>query len=185
MTTTIKRQGCFFNPIIGGCCAQRQKARADPFQQVVSSHIISGNDQHAALLRAIREDGRIMGVRCTECGMVLVPPRIACGQCWADTGEWVAVADRGVVTTFVIVNVPFYGQKVEIPYVLAHVLLDGADTSIMHLVQGLPPGDVRMGMRVAASWKAPAEREGSLTDIRCFRPSGEPDEPLERFIDKL
>jgi uncharacterized OB-fold protein len=139
----------------------------------------------ARFLRAIREDGRIMGVRCTECGMVLVPPRIACGQCWADTGEWVAVADRGVVTTFVIVNVPFYGQKVEIPYVLAHVLLDGADTSIMHLVQGLPPGDVRMGMRVAASWKASAEREGSLTDIRCFRPSGEPDEPLDRFIDKL
>jgi uncharacterized OB-fold protein len=139
----------------------------------------------ARFLRAIREEGRIMGVRCTECGMVLVPPRITCGQCWADTGEWIAVADRGVVTTFVVVNVPFYGQKVEIPYVLAHVLLDGADTSIMHLVQGLPPGEVRMGMRVGASWKPPVEREGSLTDVRCFRPTGEPDEPLERFIDKL
>lgn len=136
-------------------------------------------------LQTIRDEGRIMGVRCTACGMVLVPPGVVCGQCWADTGECVAVADRGIVTTFVVVNVPFYGQQVEIPYVLAHVLLDGADTSIMHLIREVPSNAVRMGMRVEGIWKPPEEREGSLTDIRYFRPTGEPDEPLARFIDKL
>jgi len=139
----------------------------------------------ARFLRAIKDEGRILGVRCTRCRLVLVPPRIACTACWEDTGEWVPVASRGILTTFVVVNVPFYGQKVEIPYVLGHVLLDGADTSIMHLVQEIPVGEVRMGMRVEASWKPPEEREGSLTDIRHFRPTGEPDVPIERFIDKL
>jgi hypothetical protein len=139
----------------------------------------------ARFLRAIGAEGQLYGVRCTRCRLVLVPPRIACPQCWADTGEWVPVADRGLVTTFVVVNIPFYGQKVEIPYVLAHVLLDGADTSMMHLIQEIRPQDVRMGMRVEAVWRPPTEREGSLEDIRHFRPTGEPDVPIAEFIDKL
>jgi uncharacterized OB-fold protein len=138
----------------------------------------------ARFLRGIKDDGQLLGVRCTRCRLVLVPPRIACTACWADTGEWVPVASRGVLTTFVVVNVPFYGQKVEIPYVLGHVLLDGADTSIMHLIQEIPIEQVRMGMRVEGNWKPAGEREGSLTDIRYFRPTGEPDVPIERFSDK-
>ncbi len=139
----------------------------------------------ARFLRALGEEGRILGVRCTACGLVLVPPRIACPACWADTGDWVPVASRGTLATFVVVNVPFYGQQIEIPYILGHVLLDGADTSIMHLVQEIPIADVRMGLRVEGVWKPMGEREGSLTDIRYFRPTGEPDVPIGRFIDKL
>jgi hypothetical protein len=139
----------------------------------------------ARYLRSIREDGRILGVRCTSCGMVLVPPRIACTACWADTGDWVPVESRGTLTTFVVVNVPFYGQKIEIPYVLGHILLDGADTSILHLVREIAIPEVRMGLRVEGVWKPPAEREGSLTDIRHFRPTGEPDVPIDRFIARL
>jgi hypothetical protein len=139
----------------------------------------------ARFLRAIKDEGQLLGVRCTRCRRVLVPPRIACTACWADTGEWVPVASRGVLTTFVVVNVPFYGQTVEIPYVLGHVLLDGADTSVMHLIQEIPVPEVRMGMRVEACWKAPEDREGSLTDIRHFRPTEEPDVPIERFIRRL
>lgn len=139
----------------------------------------------ARFLRAIHAQGEIFGVRCTKCRLVLVPPRVACPACWSDTREWVAVPSRGVLTTFVVVNVPFYGQQVEIPYVLGHVLLDGADSSIVHLVREVAIDDVRMGMRVEGVWKPAAEREGSLTDIRHFRPTGAPDAPLEEFIDKL
>jgi uncharacterized OB-fold protein len=69
--------------------------------------------------------------------------------------------------------------------VLGHILLDGADTSIMHLVREIAIPEVRMGLRVEGVWKPPAEREGSLTDIRHFRPTGEPDVPLDRFIARL
>ena len=49
----------------------------------------------------------------------------------------------------------------------------------------IPTEQVRMGMRVEGLWKPREEREGSLTDIRYFRPTGEPDVTIERFIDKL
>ncbi|MFN2613667.1 MAG: Zn-ribbon domain-containing OB-fold protein [Actinomycetota bacterium] len=131
----------------------------------------------------IRLDRTIHGVRCTSCRMVLVPPTIACPRCWAATEDWVAVSDRGTVTTFVLVNVPFHGQQMKLPYVLARVLLDGADTSLLHILD-VEPSDARMGMRVEAVWRE--ERTGFLNDdIVAFRATGEPDTPVESFIDRL
>ena len=51
------------------------------------------------------------------------------------TEEEVELSDKGTVTTFCVVNVPFYGQQIEIPYVSATILLDGADIGLMHLIQ--------------------------------------------------
>jgi uncharacterized OB-fold protein len=132
----------------------------------------------------IRERKQISAVRCTNCGVVIVPPSVACQRCWADTEGWIALPDHGIVTTFVVVNVPFHGQQMPLPYVLARILLDGADTSFLHLLGGVDARDARMGMRVEAVWRA--ERAGFLNDdVEYFRPTGEPDAPLASFIDRL
>lgn len=132
----------------------------------------------------VRERRKLHGVRCTSCGMVIVPPLPACATCWADTDGWVEVADHGTVTTFVVVNVPFHGLGMPLPYILARVLLDGADTSMLHVLGQIEPGAVRMGLRVEAAWSD--DRTGyPADDIRYFRPTGEPDVPPERFIDRL
>jgi uncharacterized OB-fold protein len=82
------------------------------------------------------------------------------------------------VTTFCIVNLPFFGQRIKPPYVCATILLDGADIGLFHLIQEVPAQEVRMGMRVEAVWAAPEERGPSLESIRYFRPTGEPDVPV-------
>ena len=48
-----------------------------------------------------------------------------------------------------------------------------------------PDAYERMGMRVQAVWKSDAERQGNHEDILYFRPTGEPDAPLESFIHRL
>ena len=94
----------------------------------------------------------------------------------------VELPDRGIVTTFCIVNIPVIGRNLELPYVAASVALDGADISIFALIQECKPEDVRMGMRVEAVWKPDGERQGDHEDIQYFRPTGEPDAPIERPI---
>ena len=133
-------------------------------------------------LRHVAE-GRMVGQRCPQCGKVYVPPRGACASCGCPTDEEVDVSDKGTVTTFCVVNVPFYGQKIEIPYVSATILLDGADIGLMHLVQECEASDVHMGMRVEAVWAPPAELRPSLESIRYFRPTGEPDAPFDTYRD--
>src|SRR5256885_13698871 len=133
-------------------------------------------------LRGI-EQGEIRGQRCPQCGKVYVPPRGACAACGVATDEEVKVSDKGIVTTFCVVNVPFYGQKIEIPYVSATILLDGADIGLMHLIQEVAAGDVHMGMRVEAVWCDPADRKPTLESIVHFRPTGEPDADFDTYKD--
>jgi uncharacterized OB-fold protein len=129
-------------------------------------------------------EGRLLGRRCPGCKKVYVPPRGACPTCALPPGDEVAVADTGTVTTFCVVNVPFEGQTMKLPYVYASVLLDGTDMPLLHLVD-VPATEARMGMRVRAEWVAPAERRPTLESIRWFRPTGEPDAPFSAYEEHL
>jgi uncharacterized OB-fold protein len=146
-------------------------------------HYVAG-DVRARYLRALK-DKKILGSRCSRTGKVFVPPLVNSPESFAPCEEFVELPDRGVVTTFCIVHIPVIGRNVELPYVAASVALDGADISIYALVQECTPEEVRMGMRVEAVWKPDGERQGDHEDIRHWRPTGEPDEPLESFIHRL
>ena len=120
-------------------------------------------------LRAVAE-GRLIGQRCPVCGKVYVPPRGSCPTDGVPTGEEVELPDRGTITTFCVVNVPFAGHTIEMPYVAASILLDGADIAFQHLVQEVPADRVHIGMRVEAVWRPREEWVPGLENIRHFRP---------------
>ena len=144
----------------------------------------SASPQETKYLLALQE-GRLVGQRCPECGKVYIPPRGACPVDGVPTTDEVELPDRGIVTTFCIVNVPFYGQKIKPPYVAAYVLLDGADIAFLHLILDCPAEDVRMGLRVQAVWRPREEWEPGLQNISHFRPTGEPDAPYASFREHL
>jgi uncharacterized OB-fold protein len=146
-------------------------------------HYVAG-DWRARYLRALREK-RILGSRCAKTGKVFVPPVIASPESFAPCDAFVELPPRGVVTTFCIVRIPVIGREVELPYVAASVALDGADISIYALIQECAPEQARMGMRVEAVWKPDGERRGDHEDIRYWRPTGEPDAPMESVIHRL
>ena len=129
-------------------------------------------------------EGRLLGRRCPSCTKVYIPPKGACPMCGVPCAEEVTVSDAGTLTTFCIVNVPFEGQTMKLPYVYGSILLDGADLPLLHLVQA-PAGEVRMGMRVKAEWVPPSERKPTLEAIRWFIPTGEPDATYESYEEHL
>ena len=135
-------------------------------------------------LRAI-ESGRLVGQRCPQCAKVYIPPRGSCPMCGIPTEEEVELGQRGTVTSFCIVRVPYPGQMIRPPYVSASILLDGADIPFFHLVSEIPVEDVRMGLRVEAVWLPPEERGPTAESIRWFRPSGEPDAAYDSYREHL
>ncbi len=122
---------------------------------------------------------RIVGGRCPRCRKVYLPPRGACPTCGVPADHEVEVRDTGTITTFCIIRIPFDAAPFPPPYAAVAVLLDGADMPIFHLVRGIPPEEVRMGMRVRATWVPDAELAPTLASIRWFEPSGEADLPYE------
>ena len=145
-------------------------------------HTVSPGE--SSYLRALAE-GRLLAQRCPACGKVYLPPRGACPVDGVPTETEVELPDTGIVTTFCVVNVPFHGQQVQVPYVAASVLIDGADIAFQHLILGCAPEEVRMGMRVKAVWKPREEWETSMRNIDHFEPTGEPDAPYESYAHHL
>ncbi|MFD4669699.1 Zn-ribbon domain-containing OB-fold protein [Lentzea sp. NPDC058450] len=135
-------------------------------------------------LRGLME-GRLLGQRCPSCEKVYFPPRPACPTDGVPTTDQVELADRGTITTYCVVNVPFLGQRIPPPYVSAYVLLDGADIPFLHLLLGVAPEDVRMGMRVEGVWKPREEWGPTMQNIDHFKPSGEPDAPFDSYSQHL
>lgn len=143
-------------------------------------------------------EGRIIGQRSPKSGKVYVPSngydnieRVEMGE--ADDVE---VADRGAVSSFTVITpVQYYGQKETEPYIRASILLDGADSPITGVdIRDIPVAEFRVGMRVQAVWKPPAERDVSQLGNRFggawegviarWEPTGEPDvdpRPLQEF----
>lgn len=133
-------------------------------------------------------DKRLVGQRCPTCAKVYVPPRGACPTCGVATEEEVELGTTGTVTTFCVVNVAFYGSAMELPYVSALILLDGADIPIMHLIQEVPADQVHSGMRVEPVWVDEDDRgqvPASLESIVHFRPNGEPDADPATYADHV
>lgn len=136
--------------------------------------------EESAYLRAIAQ-GKLVGARTGKTGKVDFPPHGADPATGKPTSEFVELPDKGTVTTFAIVNIPFLGQRIKPPYVAAYVLLDGADIPFLHLVSDVDAHQVRMGMRVEAVWK-PRERWGlGIDNIEYFRPTGEPDADYDTY----
>ncbi|GAC1593655.1 MAG: Zn-ribbon domain-containing OB-fold protein [Acidimicrobiales bacterium] len=115
---------------------------------------------------------QILANRCPDCGRTFVPPQPYCEACFVPTGEWVELGQEGTVEAFTVAWQSFRGGP-QPPYAIAAVRLDGADTLLMHYVQGLDlsdPNAVReqlpAGSRVRAIWSP--ERLGQILDIAHF-----------------
>jgi uncharacterized protein len=129
------------------------------------------------------EQKKLLGQRCPVCRKVYVPPRGACPTDGVPTEDEVELSHTGTVTSFCVVNVQFYGQVMELPYVSALILLDGSDIPLMHLIQEISYDQVHRGMRVEALWVDDADLAPTLESIRYFRPNGEPDAPWDSYKD--
>jgi uncharacterized protein len=140
----------------------------------------TASHEESAYLRAIAE-GKLLGAKTGENGKVYFPPHGADPATGRPTTEFVELPDKGTVTTFAIINIPFKGQRIKPPYVAAYVLLDGADIPFLHLVADVDAHEVRMGMRVEAVWKPREEWGFGIDNIEYFRPTGEPDADYDTY----
>ncbi|MGW6686368.1 Zn-ribbon domain-containing OB-fold protein [Streptomyces sp. NPDC054961] len=114
-------------------------------------------------------DRKTIGERCPSCHKVYVPPRGACPTCGVATTDRVEVGPAGTVTTYCIVNIKAKNLDIEVPYVYAHIALDGAGLALHGRIGGIPYDQVRMGLRVEPVWT----EGGRYPDH--YRPTGEPD----------
>jgi uncharacterized OB-fold protein len=115
---------------------------------------------------AALKDGRLEGVRAAD-GRVLVPPA-EYDEHGEPTGEPVALAATGTVTTWSWVAKPRATHPLARPFAWALIKLDGADTALLHAVDAVEESRIETGARVRARFAPAAERVGHIRDLACF-----------------
>ncbi len=111
--------------------------------------------------REIRDNGRLMGSRCTACGRVFCPPRRHCPLCYEPT-DWVELPGTGEVETFTTVHFGTSAHR-RYPFVCAYVKLHGTDSVLCAILEMDDVSRARVGLRVEAIFKD--ERDGRITDF--------------------
>ena len=127
----------------------------------------------------------LTGHRCPECHRVYTPPRGYCPICVVatDKNDEIALADRGVVVTYTVLNPDELHDQDEVPRAHVSVRLDDTSITLMGDLLDVAADDVRIGMRLQAVWRELPDDEAltspgdgwGITGIAGWRPSGEPD----------
>lgn len=118
----------------------------------------------------IKKNGKIMGAKCKQCGIVYVPPRMYCERCFEKLQEWVNVGNRGKVHTYTVAYINLDGSKLKEPTIYAMIKINDAEGGLIHKLEGIDPERVQIGMKVEAVFKPKEKREGSINDIKHFKP---------------
>ena len=112
-------------------------------------------------------DRKIFGIVGSD-GKVLVPPLEYDPKTFAALEAFVEVGQRGTVQSWCWVKEPREKHLLKRPFAFALILLDGADTPMVHMVDAGNESAMSTGMRVRVRWAE--ETRGSITDIECFEP---------------
>lgn len=86
-------------------------------------------------------EGKLLGLKCHECGGYTAPPQMVCSQCGSEDMEIVELSGKGEIQTFTVVYVTPEGFKPPLPIAVAK-LEEGP--WVMGNIIDIDPEDVNM-----------------------------------------
>jgi len=121
-------------------------------------------------------DKELWGTTCPECGTTYLPPRAHCWnpRCKVSETVWRMMPMEGEIWTYSVMLFSATAFMEKLPFVLAYVKVDDADTALPMQIKGIRPEDVYIGMRVHLDFID--EPKGDLMDL-YGTPSGEVEPP--------
>ncbi|MGH9196091.1 MAG: Zn-ribbon domain-containing OB-fold protein [Acidimicrobiia bacterium] len=119
---------------------------------------------------ALRDRGVFLATRCEDDGVTYAPARAFCERCLKPLDEYFEVGPIGTLESFTVVHRDLEDQKLDDPVVIGLIRLDGADTLLVHRIDGQARTDLEIGIPVEPVIKPRSARTGNLNDVEHFRP---------------
>ncbi len=93
------------------------------------------------------EDGKVMGTKCSTCGISYFPPRSDCHKCLSGNLDWFQVDGIGSLVTFSKMKYGPIGFEDDLPYTIA--LVNFGDFSVFGRMAGdVSDEEIKIGMNV-------------------------------------
>ncbi len=117
----------------------------------------------------LKDRGILTGAHCRRCDRVMVPPRSFCEECFERDIEYVEVASTGTVVTFAESYFSLDGKRLEEPFYVGIIHIDGTDGGLFHR---LKPAGKSLEIGTAVQAVIEHARNGTILDISHFEPVG-------------
>jgi hypothetical protein len=125
----------------------------------------------------------LWGTHCPLCDTTYLPPRAHCWkpECKVAETEWMRLPMKGEIWTFSVMLFSATAFMEQLPFVLAYVKVEGADTALPMQIKGVKPEDVYIGMELDI--KFVDEPTGDLMDLYGV-PAGEVKPPVDAALQR-
>jgi uncharacterized OB-fold protein len=101
---------------------------------------------------------KLMGVRCTGCKKVILPPRSLCPQCGGSDMIWTEMPTKGKLVTYTVIHVsPTQFQELS-PYAVGIVEF-GERVRLPGMIKDVKPGDLKIGMELQTDFETTVPNE--------------------------
>jgi hypothetical protein len=118
--------------------------------------------------RMLQEEGQILGTYCPSCNHIYVPAQSYCERCLAKLDDWRDVGLKGELYSFTLLYTNLDDSQKTEPEIVAFVKM--GDGGLVHRLGDVAIEEISIGMQVQAVLKPRSERQGSILDIRFFKP---------------
>ncbi len=126
----------------------------------------SAGETLSRFFKALRDEQKILGIRCPRCQKVYAPPKKTCGTCFVECSEWLEVGPSGTLLSFTQASYVSPAHRSSKPF-FGLIRLDGADTAFFHLLGETNLQSLKIGIKVSPVFAE--KRTGSILDILYFR----------------
>ncbi len=151
----------------------------------VDQHITASSRYYAGKVGsrffiALRDEKKILGIRCRTCNRVYFPPRNTCGRCFSQLSEddMLEIGLNGTLETFTRIDYEVvsvlardHESNQPAPVFYGIIKLDGADTGMAHLIGEVEFKNLKIGMRMQPVFAD--SPEANILAIRYFKPAQE------------
>jgi uncharacterized OB-fold protein len=142
----------------------------------VDQHITASSRYYAGKVGsrffiALRDEKKILGIRCRTCNRVYYPPRNTCGRCFSQLSEddMLEIGLNGTLETFTRIEYHESIHPQPAPLYFGIIKLDGADTGMAHLIGEVDFENLKIGMRMQPVFAE--SPEANILAIRYFKPA--------------
>ena len=123
-------------------------------------------------LGSTKEEDRLIGSRCKECGRYFFPGRKWCASCAEPTTEEVVLGKEGVLDSFSVMTRKTKYALIETPYVLGEVRIPEG-ILIYSVIRTEDPEKLQVGQKVQLdAMEIKKDDDGNSVMAYIFTPSG-------------
>ena len=101
---------------------------------------------------------KLMGVKCTRCKKITVPPRIVCPHCGNTDQIWTELPNRGRLVTYTVIHVPPPQFEALAPYAIGIVEL-AEGVRLPGMVKNVKLENLKIGMELKTEFETSTSNE--------------------------